>query len=81
MKFEGPRSACQALDSIADDLGNPLTEMIEKASIPDEEKKAMKRAMEDILVNTFCGEKMESVRAYIHRPTVPSQPSREIHAP
>lgn len=62
----GPRIACNLLDSLADDIGNPLVHIIDGSSLSLQEKAQMKKAVEDHLVQIFMGKKVSDLRDYIH---------------
>lgn len=71
MDFAGPRPACLALDSTVDDIGNPIVDAIRNTrSLTDEEIQYLTSVVNHTLENVYLGEKMSSVRSYIHRPVV-----------
>lgn len=68
MQFQGPRPACLAIDKLADDIGNPVIEIINGLNLSEEEKAEARKKIEDVLIETFTDPEktVYSVRLYIY---------------
>lgn len=61
-----PLQASRALDSMADDIGNPLIDFINALSLTEEEKIEAKAAMENVLSDIFTGDKLFQIKNYFY---------------
>lgn len=68
MQYSGPRPACRALDSLMDELGDPVVALIEKSSMPGQEKEAFKAEFENLLIGVFAHQENTAMklRTYIY---------------
>ena len=68
MSYVGPRSACDALDSLVNDISEPGIELLKTLGLPpDVEEEAVARLTE-IIIAPFIGEDrtVGKLRQYIH---------------
>lgn len=68
LKFEGPRPACRAIESLIDDIGDPLVEAINNSNLglaPSEIAK-LRIDLEKVLVDVFAGQKVNDLRDHIY---------------
>lgn len=68
MEFEGPRPACNALDTLMDQIGDPIVGIIDELPLSKKRKIAAKTKVEDVLVGVFApvDSTVGSLRTYIH---------------
>lgn len=68
MRFEGPLPAALTLDSLADQIGDPIIRVIESLPISPESKKKAKSDVESILVDVFASPERDvrALRDYLY---------------
>jgi len=67
MDFDGPRSACVALDKLADEIAEPIVTVIKGMNISDIDKAALTAVVEESVMAPFLGDgTILKVRSYIH---------------
>lgn len=54
MKFSGPRPACRALDSLMDEIGDPIIEAINEMEIHEEVRSQLIKKVEESILNAFA---------------------------
>lgn len=74
----GPRQVAREIDSLADDIGNPMAEMLKALPLTYLERIEAVKKMDEILTDVFCGAKVWSIKNHIHRESLSMREMQDI---